>query len=136
PIRWDEPGLAAPRLEGLPPHRHTRLALSRRFQITSIFPRLNVYENIRCSLLWSRRYRYSFWHVLGRQRALNEETERLLEELNLVERRDLPAGVLSYAARGAPGFAITTSGGARANLRVRDTPSEQPTGPGSASAIR
>jgi branched-chain amino acid transport system ATP-binding protein len=92
PITSGEIRLDATRLDGLPPHRITRLGLSRSFQITSIFHRLSVYENIRCSLLWSRGYRYSFWHALGRQRALNGEAERLLEELNLVERRDLPAG--------------------------------------------
>ena len=112
PITSGEIRLDATRLDGLPPHRITRLGLSRSFQITSIFHRLSVYENIRCSLLWSRGYRYSFWHALGRQRALNEETERLLEELNLVERRDLPAGLLSYAEQRALEIGITVAGGA------------------------
>src|SRR5450432_668326 len=85
------------RVDGLPPHRINRMGLSRSFQITSIFHRLSVFENIRCSLLWSRGYRYSFWHALGRQRALNAETERLLEDLNLADRRDVQAGLLSYA---------------------------------------
>jgi branched-chain amino acid transport system ATP-binding protein len=100
------------RIDGLPPHRINRLGLSRSFQITSIFHRLNVYENIRCSLLWSRGYRYSFWHALVRQRALNEETERLLEELNLAERRDVPAGLLSYAEQRALEIGMTIAGGA------------------------
>jgi len=51
--------------------------------------------------LWSRGYRYSFRHALGRQRALNEETERLLEDLNLAERRGVQAGLLSYAEQRA-----------------------------------
>src|SRR3984957_18793670 len=97
PITSGEIRLDETRLDSLPPHRINRLGLSRSFQITSIFHRLSVYENIRCSLLWNRGYRYSFWHALGRQRALNQETERLLEELNLAERRELPAGLLSYA---------------------------------------
>ena len=100
------------RLDGLPPHRINRLGLSRSFQITSIFHRLSVFENIRCSLLWSRGYRYSFWHALGRQRALNEETERLLEELNLAERRDVQAGLLSYAEQRALEIGMTIAGGA------------------------
>ena len=49
---------------GLPPHRINRLGLSRSFQITSIFHRLSVFENLRCALLWSWGYRYSFWHRL------------------------------------------------------------------------
>ena len=64
-------------------------------------------------MLWSRGYRYSFWHLLlGRQRALNEETERLLEELNLAERRDVPAGLLSYAEQRALEIGMTIAGGA------------------------
>ena len=58
---------------GLPPQEINRLGLSRSFQITSIFPRMTVFENIRCGLLWSRGYRYSFWHLLGGQKVLNAE---------------------------------------------------------------
>src|SRR5271167_173961 len=112
PITSGETRLDETRLDGLPPHRINRLGLSRSFQITSIFHRLSVYENIRCSLLWSRGYRYSFWHALGRQRALNQETERLLEELNLAERRDVPAGLLSYAEQRALEIGMTIAGGA------------------------
>jgi branched-chain amino acid transport system ATP-binding protein len=100
------------RLDGLPPHRINRLGLSRSFQITSIFHRLSVFENIRCSLLWSQGYHYSFWHALGRQRALNQETERLLDELNLGDRRDVPAGLLSYAEQRALEIGMTIAGGA------------------------
>ena len=51
----------------------TASGLSRSFQITSIFHRLSVFENLRCALLWSRGYRYSFWSPLWRQKALNEQ---------------------------------------------------------------
>ena len=59
------------RIDGLEPHEITRRGLSRSFQVTSIFSRMSVFENIRCGLLWSRGYRYSFWHLLGRERALH-----------------------------------------------------------------
>ena len=89
-----------------------RRGLSRSFQITSVFPRMSVLENIRCGLLWSRGYRYSFWHLLGRERALNEESEHLLERLNLAQRRDVTAGLLSYAEQRALEIGITIAGGA------------------------
>ena len=76
------------RIDGLPPHEITRRGLSRSFQVTSIFPRMSVFENVRCGLLWSRGYRYSFWHILGRERTLNEAAERLLADVNLEARRD------------------------------------------------
>jgi branched-chain amino acid transport system ATP-binding protein len=116
PITSGEIWLDTTRLDGLPPHRINRLGLSRSFQITSIFHRLSVYENIRCSLLWSSGYRYSFWHALGRQRALNQETERLLDELNLAGRSDVPAGLLSYAEQRALEIGMTIAGGASAIL--------------------
>jgi len=97
---------------GLPPHQINRLGLSRSFQITSIFPRLSVFENIRCGLLWARGYRYSFWHLLGGERRLNEEADRMLERLGLHDRRNLPAGLLSYAEQRALEIGITVAGGA------------------------
>jgi branched-chain amino acid transport system ATP-binding protein len=104
--------LDAVRLDGLPPHRINRLGLSRSFQITSIFHRLSVFENLRCALLWSMGYRYSFWTPLWQQRELNDKTSRMLEELNLISRRDTPAGLLSYADQRALEIGMTIAGGA------------------------
>ncbi|WP_422030201.1 ABC transporter ATP-binding protein [Reyranella sp.] len=98
--------------KGLAPQEINRLGLSRSFQITSIFPRMTVFENIRCGLLWSRGYRYSFWHLLGGQKALNAEADRLLDRLNLGDRRNEQAGLLSYAEQRALEIGITIAGGA------------------------
>jgi branched-chain amino acid transport system ATP-binding protein len=73
---------------------------------------MTVFENIRCALLWSQGYRYSFWHPLWRQRKLNEQAENLLDGLNLLARRDLQAGLLSYAEQRALEIGITIAGGA------------------------
>jgi branched-chain amino acid transport system ATP-binding protein len=99
-------------IAGLAPQEINRLGLSRSFQITSIFPRMSVFENIRCGLLWPRGYRYSFWHLLGSQKELNEETDRILERLGLQDRRNLSAGLLSYAEQRALEIGITVAGGA------------------------
>ncbi len=112
PITSGRIALNGVRIDTLPPHRINRLGLSRSFQITSIFHRLSVFENLRCSLLWSRGYKYSFWSPLARQRALNELTERLLEEINLAGRRDVTAGLLSYAEQRALEIGMTVAGGA------------------------
>ncbi len=108
------------RIDQLPPHRINRLGLSRSFQITSLFARLSVFDNLRCALLWNRGYRYSFWQLLPRQRELNAETERLLAELNLTARRDVPAGLLSYAEQRALEIGMTVAGGA--NVILLDEP--------------
>src|ERR1700712_849833 len=73
PISAGEILLNGTRVDALPPHQINRMGLSRSFQITSIFHRLSVFENVRCALLWSSGYRYSFWNPLSRQRALNEK---------------------------------------------------------------
>ena len=94
------------------PHEINRMGLSRSFQITSLFHRLSVFENVRCALLWSLGYRYSIAHLLNRQRDLNTATPVLLERLGLWDRRDVRAGLLSYAEQRALEIGITVAGGA------------------------
>ncbi len=99
-------------IEGLAPYEINRRGLSRSFQITNIFPKMTVFENLRCALLWPQGHRYSFWSLVSKDRALNEGAERILEQINLTERRNLPAGVLSYAEQRALEIGITIAGGA------------------------
>ena len=98
------------------PHDINRLGLARSFQITSLFHRLSVFENLRCALLWPLGYRYSFWHLLGAQRRLNRAAEQWLERLALADRRDVPAGALSYAEQRALEIGVTIAGGAEVIL--------------------
>ena len=104
--------LGGQRIDGLEPHEINRRGLSRSFQVTSIFARMTVFENIRCGLLWSLGYRYSFWHLLGGERTLNDAAMRLLADVNLESRRDVPAGLLTYAEQRALEIGITIAGGA------------------------
>ncbi|HJZ21220.1 MAG TPA: ABC transporter ATP-binding protein [Bradyrhizobium sp.] len=112
PISSGEILLNGTRIDQLPPHRINRMGLSRSFQITSIFPKLSVFENLRCAMLWSMGYRYSFWTPLWIQRGLIERTEQMLEDLNLTRRRDTAAGLLSYADQRALEIGMTIAGGA------------------------
>ena len=112
PITSGEITVDGKSIANLAPQEINRLGLSRSFQITSIFPRMSVFENIRCGLLWSRGYKYSFWHLLGREKALNEASEQLLDRLNLAKRRNIMAGLLSYAEQRALEIGITIGGGA------------------------
>jgi branched-chain amino acid transport system ATP-binding protein len=97
---------------GLRPYEINRRGLSRSFQVTNIFPWLSVFENVRCSVLWSLGYRYSFWHRVNAARDVRERTETVLEQLNLTARRHVPAGMLSYAEQRALEIGITIAGGA------------------------
>ncbi|MGI9494349.1 MAG: ABC transporter ATP-binding protein, partial [Geminicoccaceae bacterium] len=86
--------------------------LSRSFQVTNIFPRLTVFENVRCALLWTQGYRYSFWHLVDRETDLNQRTDAVLADIGLAGRRDIPAGILTYAEQRALEIAITVASGA------------------------
>jgi branched-chain amino acid transport system ATP-binding protein len=99
-------------ITGLRPQEINRRGLSRSFQITNIFPRLSVWENIRCGVLWSMGYKYSFWHGIDLLPDVRARTEHILHEINLVSRREIPAGVLSYAEQRALEIGVTIAGGA------------------------
>ncbi len=99
-------------ITGLLPLEINRRGLSRSFQITNIFPNLTVFDNLRCSLLWTLGYRYSFWHRLEGLRDARERAEQVLEQIGLSRRRSTPAGVLSYAEQRALEIGITIAGGA------------------------
>ena len=112
PLTSGEVRLKGEPITGLPPFQINRRGLSRSFQVTNIFPRLSVYENIRCGVLWALGYRYSFWQLVEKARDARERTEAILEQINLTARRDVPAGVLSYAEQRALEIGITIAGGA------------------------
>jgi branched-chain amino acid transport system ATP-binding protein len=99
-------------IAGASPYRVNRRGLSRSFQVTNIFPRLSVFENIRCSVLWSLGYKYNFWRRAERLRDANDRTEQTLEQIRMTARRDTPAGVLTYAEQRALEIGITIAGDA------------------------
>ena len=96
----------------LEPYEINRRGLARSFQVTNIFPKLSVYENIRCGVLWSLGYRYSFWRFVDRLKDANERTSEIVEMIGLAGRREVPAGVLAYAEQRALEIGITIAGGA------------------------
>ncbi|MFO1167995.1 MAG: ABC transporter ATP-binding protein [Rhodoblastus sp.] len=99
-------------ITGLAPYEINRRGLSRSFQVTNIFPKLSVFENIRCGVLWSLGYKYSFWRFVDRLRDANERAEQVLDLIGLSARRETPAGILTYAEQRALEIGITIAGGA------------------------
>jgi branched-chain amino acid transport system ATP-binding protein len=99
-------------IAGLAPYRINRKGLARSFQVTNIFPRLSVYENIRCSVLWSLGHKYNFWKDADWLADAHERTERTLGLIRMGARRDVSAGVLTYAEQRALEIGITIAGGA------------------------
>lgn len=98
-------------ISGLNPYEIYRKGLSRSFQITNIFPRMSVYENVRCGALWAKGHRYTFWQQVEDLEDVNLLTEEILERINLGHRFDVPASLLTYAEQRALEIGITLAGG-------------------------
>ena len=100
------------RIDGKEPYEINRAGLSRSFQITNIFPKLSVFENLRCGVLWSMGYRYTFLRFLSRMDDVNERAKQLMEQIGLQKKRDELAVNLTYAEQRALEIGITIAGGA------------------------
>ena len=100
------------RIDGKQPFEINRMGLSRSFQITNIFPKLSVFENLRCGVLWSLGYRYAFWRFLSRLQDANDRATQLMEMIKLDKKRDTLAMNLTYAEQRALEIGITIAGGA------------------------
>ena len=94
------------------PYEINRLGLSRSFQITNIFPKLSVFENLRCGVLWSLGYKYTFLKFLADLDDANERAEQLMEMIKLDKKRDVLGMNLTYAEQRALEIGITIAGGA------------------------
>ncbi|RFA25754.1 ABC transporter ATP-binding protein [Alkalilimnicola ehrlichii] len=103
-------------ISGKSPHMINRQGLSRSFQVTNLFQNMTVMENLRCSLLWSMGHKYAFWKFVTKQREVTERAEELLERLRLTARRDVPAGLLTYAEQRALEIGATMASGAKVLL--------------------
>ena len=108
--------LSGQRIDGMRPYQINRLGLSRSFQITNIFPKLSVFENLRCGVLWSLGYKYSFWKFLADLDDANERAEQLMLQIRLDKKRDVLAVNLTYAEQRALEIGITIAGGAHVIL--------------------
>jgi branched-chain amino acid transport system ATP-binding protein len=99
-------------ITGLEPFQINRKGLCRSFQVTNLFAKMSVFENVRCALLWSMGYKYAFWKLVGRQKELNRKAEEIIEQINMQHRSRVIVGELSYAEQRALEIGITIAGGA------------------------
>jgi branched-chain amino acid transport system ATP-binding protein len=103
-------------VSGLPPYQINRRGLSRSFQVSNLFPNMSVWENIRCALLWATGHRYAFWKNIDNLPKVRERTAQILQDINLISRRDVLAGLLAYAEQRTLEIGITIAGGAEVVL--------------------
>ena len=100
------------RINGKKPFEINRMGLSRSFQITNIFPKLSVFENLRCSVLWSLAYKYTFLKFLVDLDDANARAQELMHMIKLDKKHDVLAMNLTYAEQRALEIGITIGGGA------------------------
>lgn len=96
-------------ITGWTPQRVNRLGLARSFQITNIFPRLTVFENVRLAVMRQQPQPTAFWRRVDRLPGLREATERLLEQVRLHTRATTLAGGLSYSEQRSLEIAMTVA---------------------------
>ncbi len=81
-------------ITAMPPHRICALGMGRSFQLTNIFPRLTVLQNVQAALLAHRKRGRDFW---SRSETLfRDDAEALLASIGLAGRADDIAGTLAY----------------------------------------
>lgn len=85
------------RISGLSPSAINRMGLSRSFQITNVYSRQTVLENVMMGVLARHGVRFNLWTPLNRMTALRDEAMALLEEVRLTQHKDTIAGDLAYS---------------------------------------
>ncbi|MGH8740301.1 MAG: ABC transporter ATP-binding protein [Burkholderiales bacterium] len=81
---------------GWPSHRRTALGMARTFQITSLFPKLSVLDNVLLAIGGLRRTKFVMWRTLSSYAELQEKAQRLLEAAGYWERRHVEVRNLSH----------------------------------------
>lgn len=92
---------------GKTPQAINRLGLARSFQITNIFPRLTVYENIRLAVMRAHGLQYCFWRFVDANKKVRQQSDQLLERVRLHPRAATIAGEMSYSEQRSLEIAMT-----------------------------
>ncbi len=94
------------------PYEINRMGLSRSFQVTNIFPKMSVFENVRNGFLYHSGCKYSFWRFVNRRKDVTERANEILQRIGLENKHDVPVMLLPYADQRALEIGITIAGGA------------------------
>jgi len=80
----------------LPIHKRVKKGICRSFQIMNIFPKLSVFENLQIPVFSLLNRSFRFFKPVRSHMDVKERVEKLLTELGLTNKKDLPAGTLSH----------------------------------------
>jgi len=83
-------------ITGLPAPRRTRRGIGRAFQLTNLFPRLTVLENVRLAVQSRAGLGMNLWSMWARHVELVEKAEHVLFRVGLAGKRDAVAATLPH----------------------------------------
>jgi len=95
-------------ITGLPSYEICRKRISRSFQVVNIFPRLTVFENVQVSILSRERRTWNLFTPSSKLAV--EETNRILESVGLVQKKDRTTALLSHGDRKVLEIAMALGG--------------------------
>jgi branched-chain amino acid transport system ATP-binding protein len=101
-----------------PPHKITRLGITRAFQVSNIYPALTTYENIRQAILTEQNRTLNFF--IPAERLARKETLELLEITGLSQNANMIAGNLAQGDKKRLELAIAL--GSKPQLVFLDEP--------------
>ena len=79
-----------------PSHRRTALGMARTFQVTSLFPRLTVLDNVLLAIEGLRPSKFVMWRFLSSYRDVYDKAHGLLERAGFLDRKDAEVRYLSH----------------------------------------
>ena len=81
---------------GWPSHRRTAMGMARTFQVTSLFPKLTVLDNVLLAIKGLRSSKFVMWRFLSSYKDVYEKAYHLLEEVDFIDRKDVEVRNLSH----------------------------------------
>ena len=108
------------RISGLPPYRVIRKGIGRSFQITNIFPRMSVFENVQVALFAHYRNSTNAFSMARGYQSVGEEVLGILGQVGLADKWDSSASVLSHGDQKRLEIAISLA--SRPALLMLDEP--------------
>jgi branched-chain amino acid transport system ATP-binding protein len=79
-----------------PSHRRTAMGMARTFQVTSLFPKLTVLDNVLLAIKGLRRSKFVMWRFLSSYREVYDKAHHLLEQASFLDRKDVDVRNLSH----------------------------------------
>jgi branched-chain amino acid transport system ATP-binding protein len=79
-----------------PSHRRTAMGMARTFQVTSLFPKLTVLDNVLLAIKGLRRSKFVMWRFLSSYREVYDKAHHLLEQASFIDRKDTEVRNLSH----------------------------------------